>query len=86
MAGDDFKFTYELSVDYGNAEWASVVCHALQVDKELKEDLVRKSLSTNGTVLLVSFAAKSPRMLRTSVSSFYDFLTLVTQTVSQFGK
>jgi hypothetical protein len=31
------------------------------------------------------FAAVDPRILRTSVTSFYDFLLLASETVDQFG-
>ena len=36
-----------------------MVCNALKVDKELKEDLVKKSLTTEGTFLLVYVAYSS---------------------------
>jgi len=75
----------ELEVDYPRAEWAQIICNSLAVDKELHPNQVHKELSIHGNTLKIVFAAVDPRMLRTSVSSFYDFLILASETVDQFG-
>ena len=50
-----------------------MVCNALKVDKELKEDLVKKSLTTEGTFLLVYVAYSS---LHSSLVLHFIFLIL----------
>jgi len=86
MAQDtEFRFKYELEVKFPRNEWANVVRNSLAVDKELHPDQVKKSLTVEGETLKCVFVAVDPKILRTAVSSFYDFLILVTKTVDQFG-
>jgi len=75
---------YELVINLHRTEYAQAVCKALAVDKELHPEDVQKLLSEDGAVLRVNFSAVEPKILRTAISSFYDFLTLAINTVDEF--
>ncbi|XP_034504956.1 EKC/KEOPS complex subunit LAGE3-like [Ailuropoda melanoleuca] len=46
---------------------------------------VQKELSVNGSVLTVRWRAEDPRLLRISIISFLDQLSLVMRTMRRFG-
>jgi len=62
-----------------------VARNSLIVDPEPRRSGVTKALRVEGSVLLVSFTAKEARMLRVAVGSFLDLLTLVVDTIREFG-
>ncbi|KAL6068119.1 hypothetical protein QOT17_008367 [Balamuthia mandrillaris] len=80
-----FKHKYTLEVPLLSAEYATIVCNTLKVDKELKESIVHRELSTEDNVLKISYATKDIRMLRTVVSSSFDMLLLSLETLHAFG-
>lgn len=76
---------YSVRVPFGRAEWAEMVFNTLSVDTELKEDVVQRHYKVEKDVFEATFKAQSAKMLRTSVSSFYDMLLLAVQTLERFG-
>jgi len=62
-----------------------VVRKALEVDEELRPDIVERDLQCAGNLLLIRFQSKDIKSLRTSVCSFYDFLLVAVRAVVEFG-
>jgi tRNA threonylcarbamoyladenosine modification (KEOPS) complex Pcc1 subunit len=83
MAEQSYK--YELSIDYPKSEWAQYVANTLSVDKELRPKVISKKIQATGNTLNVVFSSSDLKMLRTVVSSFYDFLLLATNTLNEFA-
>ncbi|KAI8369351.1 CTAG/Pcc1 family [Radiomyces spectabilis] len=83
-----FKFsmshTLQLEIPFESDRLANVAMRVLSVDKELKTDQVKRTLSTNEEMLIAHFDCVSTKMLRVSVNSFLEMLTMVTRTVDQF--
>ncbi|XP_034710266.1 uncharacterized protein LOC117933026 isoform X2 [Vitis riparia] len=76
----------DLEVDYESQEIASIVYSALDVDKELQPDKVKRQMSVSDGKLSVHFEGVEARFLRASFSAFVDVLTLATKTAEEFGK
>ncbi|XVE64416.1 hypothetical protein DITRI_Ditri07aG0099000 [Diplodiscus trichospermus] len=80
-----WEFSCDLEVDFESEEYASIVYAALDVDKELQPDKVKRQMSISDGKLSVHFAAVEARFLRASFSAFVDVLTLATKTIEEFG-
>jgi len=70
---------------FHSAKEAEIAYNTLRVDKEPPRGGCVKSLSTDGAQLRVTFTASEPRKLRVAVNSFFDLMTLVVETIHQFG-
>jgi hypothetical protein len=53
-----------LEVDLLKPEWAKNVQNALDVDKEIRPDQIRRSITTTGSILKVYFILYSINLLR----------------------
>ncbi|XP_018405070.1 PREDICTED: uncharacterized protein LOC108781565 [Cyphomyrmex costatus] len=75
----------ELSVPFPSAREAEVVYQVLRVDKEPPRSRITKNLTLNNNILEVSFSGKEARKVRVALTSFFDSLLLVTETIEKFG-
>ncbi|XP_014605952.1 PREDICTED: EKC/KEOPS complex subunit LAGE3-like isoform X1 [Polistes canadensis] len=80
---NDFKV--EFTIPFATAREADVVYQVLKVDKEPPRSGVSKNIKHKDNLLLVSFSGTEIRKVRVGVTSFFDSLTLVTETIQQFG-
>ena len=85
MSATAKSFELEVEINYPTAEQAEIVCGSLSVDKELRRDVVQRILSSSGSTLLVKFICADPRILRTSVSSFFDLLSVANDAIEHFS-
>jgi len=65
---------------------ASQAFQILSPDKELKDDLVKRTLSVNGKDLQVEFECVNARMARLSVNSFLESTELVVSSMAELGE
>jgi len=75
----------DLSVPFPSAREAEVAYQVLRVDKEPSRSGVTKTLTLNDNLLEVSFSGKEARKVRVGLTSFFDNLSLVTETIEKFG-
>ncbi|XP_011171937.1 EKC/KEOPS complex subunit LAGE3 [Solenopsis invicta] len=75
----------DLSVPFPSPREAEVVYQVLRVDKEPSRSEVTKKLELNNNILEVSFSGKEAKKIRVALTSFFDNLLLVTETIKQFG-
>lgn len=75
----------DLSVPFPSAREAEVAYQVLRVDKEPSRSEVTKKLTLNNNLLEVSFSGKEARKVRVGLTSFFDNLLLVVETIQQFG-
>ncbi|KAL2921809.1 EKC/KEOPS complex subunit LAGE3 [Bienertia sinuspersici] len=80
-----WQFSCDLEVNFESEEKASIVYAALNVDKELQPDKVKRVMSVCDGKLAVHFEAVEARFLRASFSAFVDVLTLATTTIEEFS-
>lgn len=85
-AQNKWEFSCDLEVNYGSKRKADIVYLALNVDKELQPDKVKRDISVSDGKLFVHFEAVEARFLRASFSAFVDVLTLATKTIEEFGQ
>ncbi|XP_071929385.1 uncharacterized protein [Coffea arabica] len=76
----------DLEVNYESERKVRIVYSALDVDKELQPDKVKREMSVSDGKLFVHFEAVEPRFLRASFSAFVDVLTLATKTIDEFDQ
>ncbi|XP_027110048.2 uncharacterized protein LOC113761959 isoform X1 [Coffea eugenioides] len=81
-----WDFSCDLEVNYESERKVRIVYSALDVDKELQPDKVKREMSVSDGKLLVHFEAVEPRFLRASFSAFVDVLTLATKTIDEFDQ
>jgi len=77
--------SWEICINFEREHWARIVMNTLEVDKELRPSLVQRSMTVENSNLKVSMSSSELRMLRTSISSFFDMILLATRTINQFG-
>jgi hypothetical protein len=59
---------------------------ALSVDEELQPGKSLKTYSIEDNVLVATLSASEKRLLRVVAASFFDAVSVVTQTLSAFGE
>ncbi|KAK2578034.1 hypothetical protein KPH14_008451 [Odynerus spinipes] len=78
-------FNLELSIPFPTARETEVAYQVLRVDKEPPRSGVVKKFEQKNNILQVSFSSTEVRKLRVGVTSFFENLILVTETMQQFG-
>ena len=76
-------YHYSATIELPSSRHAQIVQRATAPDPELRNDVVRDTQVT-GNKLTLSFHATTQKALRTSVLSFYDFISISLRTLEQF--
>ncbi|XP_018424646.1 PREDICTED: EKC/KEOPS complex subunit LAGE3 [Nanorana parkeri] len=76
---------FQLDVPFPCATEAQIALKSLSPDAEPRKGGVSKTLSLKDNVLQVHWQADEARILRVSVSSFLEHLSLVVKTMERFG-
>ncbi|XP_068105882.1 EKC/KEOPS complex subunit LAGE3-like [Hyperolius riggenbachi] len=76
---------FQLDVPFPCSEDAQIAHNSLSPDAEPRKGGVSKTLSVTENVLHVNWQADEARILRVSVSSFLEHLSLVVKTMVRFG-
>lgn len=77
--------TVNLSIPFPSAREAEIVYQVLRVDKEPSRGGVSKKLILDDNSLQVLISGTEARKVRVALTSFFDSLILVTETIQQFG-
>uniref|UniRef100_A0A0B6ZCT3 L antigen family member 3 n=1 Tax=Arion vulgaris TaxID=1028688 RepID=A0A0B6ZCT3_9EUPU len=75
----------DLLVPFPSVREAEIAHGSLSVDKEPRRGGVKRTMEVHDNVVHVHFEAQECRTLRVSISSFFEHLKLVTQTLESFG-
>ncbi|CAD7682966.1 unnamed protein product [Nyctereutes procyonoides] len=78
-------YVFAFCVPFPSATEAEIACGSLAPDAEPHGGAVEKQLTVRGSVLAVRWRATNPRLLRISIISFLDQLSLVMRTMQRFG-
>ncbi|XP_057583295.1 EKC/KEOPS complex subunit LAGE3-like [Hippopotamus amphibius kiboko] len=76
---------FALSVPFPSSLEAEIARESLAPDAEPHRGAVGKELTVSGSVLAVRWRAEDSRLLRISIVSFLDQLSLVMRTMQRFG-
>ncbi|XP_054600004.2 L antigen family member 3-like isoform X2 [Nothobranchius furzeri] len=77
------KLEFSLDVPFPSSHEALIALRSLSPDQEPRRGGISKQLSVSGSTL--RWSADEARILRVSVSSFLDHLSLVIETMEMFG-
>ncbi|XP_012707173.1 L antigen family member 3-like isoform X2 [Fundulus heteroclitus] len=78
------KLEFFLDVPFPSSREATIALRSLSPDREPRRGGISKQLSVSGSTLSV-WSADEARILRVSVNSFLDHLSLVVETMEDFG-
>ncbi|XP_056147075.1 L antigen family member 3-like [Lampris incognitus] len=79
------RLEFALDVPFPSSREASVALQSLSPDREPRRGGISKHLELTGSTLSVRWSADEARVLRVSVRSFLDHLSLVVETMEMFG-
>ncbi|XP_046870778.1 L antigen family member 3-like [Hypomesus transpacificus] len=79
------KLEFALDVPFPSAREASIALQSLSPDREPRKGGISKQLEVSESTLSVRWTADEARILRVSVGSFLDHLSLVIETMDAFG-
>ena len=83
---DAYPYRCEITVHLPTAEMAADVQRILSVDREIGDRVVKElQLAEEDAAVHVSFRATEARLLRVSVSSFYEYLIVCLKCYQEFG-
>lgn len=74
-----------LNVPFPSPREAAIALQSLSPDQEPRKGGIIKQLTVTGNTLSVKWSADEARILRVSVNSFMDNLSLVLETMEMFG-
>ncbi|XP_053154337.1 EKC/KEOPS complex subunit LAGE3 [Hemicordylus capensis] len=76
---------FELSVPFPSSSLAQIALGSLAPDPEPRKGGISKELNVTDNILHVRWRADEARILRVSINSFLDHLSLVVETMDLFG-
>ncbi|XP_018550372.1 L antigen family member 3-like [Lates calcarifer] len=79
------KLHFSLDVPFPSSREAVIALRSLSPDREPRKGGISKQLTVSGSTLSVRWSADEARILRVSVNSFLDHLSLVLETMEMFG-
>ncbi|XP_040012567.1 L antigen family member 3-like [Xiphias gladius] len=79
------KLEFTLDVPFPSSREAVIALQSLSPDREPRKGGISKQLTVAGSTLSVRWSADEARILRVSVNSFLDHLSLVVETMEMFG-
>ncbi|XP_029920491.1 L antigen family member 3-like [Myripristis murdjan] len=79
------KHEFALDIPFPSSREAVIALQSLSPDREPRKGGISKQLSVSGSKLSVRWSADEARILRVSVASFLDHLSLVVETMVMFG-
>ncbi|NP_001155050.1 L antigen family, member 3 isoform 1 [Nasonia vitripennis] len=77
--------TVDLSIPFPSEREADVAYQTLRVDAEPSRSGVKKTLTLESNTLKVNFAGSEARKIRVGLTSFFEALLLITETMKEFG-
>ncbi|XP_035766475.1 EKC/KEOPS complex subunit Lage3 [Neolamprologus brichardi] len=83
--GGTGKLEFSLDVPFPSSREATIALRSLSPDKEPRKGGISKLITVSGSTLSVRWSADEARILRVSVNSFLDHLSLVLETMEMFG-
>eukprot|EP00527_Entomoneis_sp_CCMP2396_P001754 CAMPEP_0198148444 /NCGR_PEP_ID=MMETSP1443-20131203/41434_1 /TAXON_ID=186043 /ORGANISM="Entomoneis sp., Strain CCMP2396" /LENGTH=102 /DNA_ID=CAMNT_0043813131 /DNA_START=24 /DNA_END=332 /DNA_ORIENTATION=+ len=84
----DFPYACDIEIAFPTPRHAEQSMRIMQVDEEIG-DRVQKSFSLVGDeneIVRISFQATEAKLLRVSVSSFYDYLVIALKVYQEFDR
>ena len=84
MSDNEYPYQCDIEITLSSPEMASAVADILSVDREISNTRVIKELEARDGVLHVHVKAQEARLLRVSVSAFYEYLIVCLKCYQEF--
>eukprot|EP00543_Licmophora_paradoxa_P002810 CAMPEP_0202447408 /NCGR_PEP_ID=MMETSP1360-20130828/6176_1 /ASSEMBLY_ACC=CAM_ASM_000848 /TAXON_ID=515479 /ORGANISM="Licmophora paradoxa, Strain CCMP2313" /LENGTH=84 /DNA_ID=CAMNT_0049064493 /DNA_START=87 /DNA_END=341 /DNA_ORIENTATION=+ len=78
-----FPYKCDLEIGCPTEEYSEKIKRVMEVDQELGDRVIR-TYQLDGRIMKVSFQATEAKMLRVSVSTFYDYLNVALKCIQEF--
>ncbi|KZT73021.1 transcription factor Pcc1 [Daedalea quercina L-15889] len=75
-----------IQIPFESEKHASIAKQVIEVDRELQPQAVRRELSIENNVLVVTFKTLTVRLSRLTVNAFLENVDLVIRTLAEFGE
>ncbi|XP_043804241.1 EKC/KEOPS complex subunit Lage3 [Apis laboriosa] len=78
-------FNVNLLIPFPSSREAEIAYQVLRVDTEPSRSSISKSLKLDNNLLQIEISGTEARKVRVAVTSFFDSIILVTETMQLFG-
>ncbi|TDL25802.1 transcription factor Pcc1 [Rickenella mellea] len=75
-----------MKIPFASEKHASIAKQVIEVDPELQAQAVKRTLTTEGDVLVATFTCLTIRLARLTVNSFLENVDLVIRTLGAFSE
>jgi len=78
--------TITVRIPFSSSDHATIAKRAIEVDRELQPQAVKRTIVVQGDDLIVTFETLTIRLARLTINAFLENVDLVVQTLGQFGE
>ncbi|KAI0737085.1 CTAG/Pcc1 family [Daedaleopsis nitida] len=75
-----------MRIPFASEKHAHIAQQAIDVDRELQPDLVKRTLVVENTELVATFTTLTVRLARLTSNAFLENVDLVVRTIGEFGE
>ncbi|ORX82643.1 transcription factor Pcc1 [Anaeromyces robustus] len=80
-----FEHQLSIKIPFPEKKYAEIAARTLNVDNELKQDIIERTITTDKNVLIINFESSNAKSLRTSTQNIMELLALITKTMGEFN-
>ncbi|KAI0775177.1 transcription factor Pcc1-domain-containing protein [Trametes elegans] len=73
-------------IPFASEKQANIAKQAIDVDRELQPEAVKRTLTVKGNILVATFRTLTVRLLRLTSNAFLENVDLVVRTIGEFGE
>ncbi|KII85039.1 hypothetical protein PLICRDRAFT_116877 [Plicaturopsis crispa FD-325 SS-3] len=86
MSSDSTWHTINVRIPFASTHHATIAKQAIEVDKELQAQSVKRTLTVEDDVLVATFQTLTIRLSRLTVNGFLENVDLIARTLGEFGE
>ncbi|PIL35547.1 hypothetical protein GSI_02275 [Ganoderma sinense ZZ0214-1] len=78
--------TVTIRIPFASDKDADIAKQVIDVDREMQPDVVKRTLSVEGSELVATFTTLTVRLARLTTNAFLENVDLVVRTIGEFGE
>ncbi|OSD06606.1 Pcc1-domain-containing protein [Trametes coccinea BRFM310] len=75
-----------MQIPFANEKHATIAKQVIDVDRELQPEVVKRTLTVQGNILVATFTTLTVRLARLTANAFLENVDLVVRTIGEFGE
>ncbi|KAI0359828.1 transcription factor Pcc1 [Trametes cingulata] len=75
-----------MRIPFAYEKHANIAKQVIDVDRELQPEVVKRTLTVEGNVLVATFTTLTVRLARLTSNAFLENVDLVVRTIGEFGE